>query len=263
MPQKKESVFVTVLLILLIIALIGVMFFALYKAGVPLPFTENAKKNEFEKALNENNYQAAYTVYASSDDTAQEVAVLDAHLNAYFDACFSNEYDDTVWAKYRGIEVFNSLISEKVYFKLDETVRRYYNGEFSEDDVKVYLSRLAKFSFAKEKLSDCVDEVKNKNASDKAYEEGVRLFTEGNYADAVKEFKKVSTQDSGRYPYALEGIERSKQEWGSVKLQEAQKMISVYNNEGARALLEELIEIFGEYEEAENLLKTLEPKLEV
>ncbi|MBR6766230.1 MAG: hypothetical protein IKM06_07080 [Clostridia bacterium] len=262
MSKKKESVVLTVLLVILIICLIGVIFFVLIRAGVPLPFLKQQKHSALEKALNENNYQAAYTAYAQAADPSIEAVTLEAHLNTYFDLCFSAEYDDTVWPRYRGIEVFNEVIKDKVLLKLDETVSRYYGGEFTEAEVKTYLSRIAKFSFAKEKLTDSVEEVENKNASDKAYLDGVNYFTEGKYKEAVYEFKKVSPQDTGRYPHALEGIERAQNEWGSVKLEEARQMIKVYNNEGATALLEELIETFGTYDEAKELLDSIEYKFE-
>ncbi len=260
--EKGESVFVTILLSIVIVGLIGVLLYVLNMAGVPLPFVQNIKNSNFEKALNNNNYQAAYTVYNKSDDKSVEEQAVHNHLNQYFELCFSAEYADTTWSDFRGIEVFNDLIKQPVLDKMDATVQEFYNGKYSEADVKTYLSRLAKFSFCKEKLTDCVEEVEKKDFSDKAYNKGAEYYTNGEYEKAVAEFKKVSPSDPNRYPYALEGIQLCKDQWGKGKIQEAQEMIDVYNKEGARQLLEEIIEIFGEYEEAEELLKTLEPELE-
>ncbi|MBE7092157.1 MAG: hypothetical protein E7365_03135 [Clostridiales bacterium] len=260
--EKGGSVFLSVILIMLIIALVSALFYVLNMVGVPLPFVQRVKNSNFEKALTSNNYQAAYTIYDKSDNKTTEDEALINHLNGYFELCFLAEYNDDTWPQYRGIEIFNDVIKPTVLNKLDETVLAYYNGEYSEDDVKVYLSRLAKFSFCKEKLVDCVDEVESKDASDKAYNKGVELYATGEYEKAVIEFKKVSSSDANRYPKATEGIERCKQEWGSKKLQEAQKMIDAYNKEGATAILEEMIELFGEYEEAQKMLKSIEPELE-
>lgn len=265
MTQKKEkggSVFVTVLLVILIIGLVGALLYVLNMAGVPFPFVQTVKNSNFQKALNENNYQAAYTVYNNSDNKTVEEQAVQAHLNSYFELCFSMDYADTTWSDFRGIEVFNELIKRPVLDKMDETVKLFYNGQYSEDDTKTYLSRLAKFSFCKEKLTDCVEEVEKKDASDKAYAQGVEYYIQGEYEKSVIEFKKVSPSDPNRYPLALDGIERCKNEWGSIKLEEAQKMIDAYNKEGATVLLEELLDIFGEYEEAEKLLASLEPELE-
>mgnify|MGYP003500522784 FL=1 len=76
------------------------------------------------------------------------------------------------------------------------------------------------------------------------------------------EFKKVSDSDPNRYPLAQEGIDRIKNEWGKEQLEQAQNMIKVHNNEGATVLLEELIELFEEYPEAQQLLDSLAPELE-
>lgn len=260
--EKGESVFVTVLLFVLIIGLVAVLLYVLNMAGVPLPFVQNIKNSSFEKALKENNYQAAYTVYYDSDDKSNEEQAVQNHLNSYFELCFSSDYTDTTWSSFRGIEIFNDLIKQPVLDKMDETVKQYYNGQYSEEDAKIYLSRLAKFSFCKEKLTDCVEEVEKKDFSDKAYSQGVDYYTQCEYEKAVAEFKKVSPSDLNRYPYALEGIELCKNEWGSAKLEEAQKMINAKNKEGATALLEELLDIFGEYEEAQTMLDSLQPELE-
>lgn len=267
MPREKDegtggSVVLTVVLIAVIVVLIGVLLYVLSVSGVELPFMQGVRNGKFEQALDEHNYQAAYTVYDASTDKAVEEALVTEHLNDYFETCLSGDYTAEVWMQYRGIEVFNALITEDVYIKLDEIVKRYYAGEYTEDEAKTYLSRVGKFSFVKEELTDAVNEVKSKNASDNAYKDGVELYNNGEFEQAVTRLKKVSQNDMTRYELAQDAIERIKREWGKSKLDEAQAMIEAYNKEGARALLEELMELFGGFDEAEQMLETLEPVLE-
>ena len=265
MGRKKEdsggSVFLTVILVILIIALVGTLIFTLDALGISIPLFERAGMS-FSSALEENNYQAAYTIYASSENKEKELTELEVHLNGYFEKCTSEDYNSDVWTTYRGIEVFNEDIKENVLDKMDLLVTEYYNNGYSEKDVKTYLARISKFSFADEKYNECIKQVNNKDASDKDYAEGVQFFNEGKIEEAVEAFKKVSEKDSQRYPLAQDALLRCKSEWGTAKLSDAQKMIDAYNKEGARALLEELIELFGEYEEAEQMILTLEPELE-
>ena len=263
MAKKKKdgSKFLTVLLVVLVILLIGALVFTLYTFGIEIPFL-NRNENALEKALNENNYQAAYTVYDASENKDAETLILYQHLDEYFLLCESDEYSSDVWTKYRGLEVFKAEIEDTVLKKMEDVVLRYYNGTIEEDAAKTYLSRLSKFSFANEKYDECIKDVGLKDFSDKAYLEGVELYNQGKIEDAVKAFIKVSDKDGQRYPLALDAIKRCKSEWGAEKLQEAQMMIDAYNKEGARDLIEKLIEVFGEYEEAENLLSTLEPAVE-
>ncbi len=265
MGRKKEdtggSVILTVVLVILILALIGALLFTLNSAGVSLPAFDRSGMS-FTEALEEYNYQAAYTIYVSSPDKTEKVIELNGHLNGYFEKCMSEDYSSDLWTQYRGIEIFNEDIRQNVLDKMDQLVVGYYNNEYSEDDVKTYLSRISRFSFTDEKYSECVKQVNNKDASDKAYSDGVEFFNSGQIEKAVEAFRKVSEKDSQRYPLAQDALLRCKNEWGAAKLSEAQKMIDAYNKEGARALLEELIELFGEYEEAEQMLLTLEPELE-
>lgn len=260
--EKGGSVLVTVVLSILIIGLVFALLYVLNMVGVPLPFVQGIRENSFEKALNSYNYQAAYTVYDKSENKSNEEQALNEHLNTYFELCFSSDYNDTTWQQYRGIEVFNSLIKETVLQKLQTTVTEYYEGKYSESDVKTYLSRISKFSFCKEELADALDEVNKKDFSDKAYAQGVELYINGEFEKSVLEFKKVSDSDPNRYPLAQEGIDRIKNEWGKEQLEQAQNMIKVHNNEGATVLLEELIELFEEYPEAQALLDSLAPELE-
>lgn len=266
MGRKKEksgsSVFLTVVLVILIIALVGALLFTLDSLGINLPVLNKSKTN-FASALNENNYQAAYTIYVASEDKNEKLIELNNHLNEYFERCLSDDYSSDDWTAYRGVEIFNGHIEKTVLDKMDQIVVGYYSNEYSEENVKKYLYRISRFSFAEEKYSDCIEQVNNKDVSDKAYSDGVNYFNEGQVEEAVKAFKKVSQKDQQRYPLAQDALLRCKKEWGTVKLFEAQRMIDAYNKEGARALLEELIELFGEYEEAEIMLSTLEPALEV
>lgn len=260
--EKGGSVFVTVILSAFILGLVFVLLYVLNMVGVPLPFVQGVRENNFEKALKNYNYQAAYTVYDKSENKINEEQTLNQHLETYFELCFSTEYNDTTWQQYRGIEVFNNLIKETVLQKIDTTVTEYYEGKYLENDVKVYLSRIAKFSFCKEKLTDAVEEVNKKDFSDKAYNQGVELYINGEFDKSVEQFQKVSPNDPNRYPLAIENIQRIKSEWGNEQLQQAKNMIKVHNNEGATALLESLIELFQEYPEAQELLDSLAPVLE-
>ncbi len=253
---------VNVILIILIIALIGALLYTLKVLEVDLPFIDPVIENDFERALNENNYQAAYTEYASSKDQRSELESLREHLREYFRLCYSDEYQDNTWSLYRGIEIFNEHIQEDVFLEMDDLVIKYYNDEFSEADAKKYLSRLSRFSFTREKETLCLEQLALRDASHKAYSDGVDLYNEGKYREAVEKFKKVSSKDSQRYPLALEALEYCKEEWGRIKLEEAQTMLDAYNKEGAQALLEELITLFGEYEEAEEMLLLIQPELE-
>lgn len=257
MKEKKSGSALVVLLGVLFVLLLGALLFTFKAFNIELPFFKS-ESSTFKNALDENNYQAAYTLYAENGRTQAETDALYEHLNEYFKLCEAEEYTDGTWTCYRGLEVFKAEIEQTVLNKMDELVTKYYNNELTETEVETYLLRISKFSFADKKYDECISQVKNKDFSDKAYLEGVNLYNEGKIEEAVKAFEKVSEMDSQRYPLALDAIERCKKEWGSVKIQEAQKMIGAYNKEGARVLLEKLINVFGEYEEAENLLSTLD-----
>ena len=257
MREKKSNSALFILLGILFILLVGALLFTLKTFNIEIPLFKS-QSGTIKNALNENNYQAAYTLYAETGKTQAETEIIYEHLNEYFALCESEEYTNNAWTCYRGIEVFNAEIKEAVLDKMDEIVSRYYGNEITENDAKNYLSRISKFSFASEKYEECVLQIGKKDSSDKAYLEGIELYNQGKIEEAVKAFKKVSTMDTERYPLALDAIERCKNEWGSIKIQEAQKMIDAYNKEGARDLLEKLLNIFGEYQEAENLILTLD-----
>lgn len=258
--EKGGSIIITALLLVVIVALIGVLGYVLVETEIiNFPQLSFTKAGSFEKALKENNYQAAATIFENSVSKEVELQELDVHLQEYFNLCFSEEYDSSLWTRYRGIEVFNEHIKEKVINKMNETVSRFYNNEFDETSAKTYLSRLGKFSFASETLVLCVEEVEAKNGSDTAYRKGVDLYNQGEFEKAVAEFKKVSELDENRYPLAQTAIEACKNAWGAKEIARAQEMIDVYNKNGAMDLLEHLLEVFGEYPEAQEMLDSLKP----
>lgn len=257
--KNKSNGFLTVLLIILIVVLIGALLFTLNMFGIEIPFF-NVDENAFEKALNENNYQAAYTIFSSEESGEEELSLLNDHVSEYFLLCEMDDYSSETWTKFRGLEVFKTEIEKTVIDKMEEVVVEYYNSSIDEDKAKLILSRLSKFSFTEDKYNECIEQVALKDYSDKAYLEGVELYNSGDIEGAVKAFRKVSEKDGQRYPLALNAIETCKVQWGSVKLAEAQRMIDAYNKEGATDLLETLIDVFGQYEEAENMLSTLTPE---
>lgn len=221
--------------------------------GINIPFLGFAKVNKFEKALNENNYQAAATVFIESQNRDAELESLKNHLDSYFDLCFSAEYNDDTWKKYRGIEVFNEYIKDDVLNELSSTVSRFYSGEFDETNAKVFLSRIGKFSFAKQNLADCVDEVEYKQESDKAYSAASELITNGEYADAIKMLKKVSKSDSVKYSAAEAAIENCKNVYLPGKTAEARDLLSQGDKKGAENIADELISLFPDDESVKEL----------
>ena len=228
---------------------------------IDLPFFKE-KESDFETALKENNYQAAYTIYAQSKNTENEIELLKKHLNEYFILCEAEDYSGEIWTKYRGLEVFSDNIQKTVFERMDNVVYRYYNGEISEENAKKYISRISDFSFTDDKYQECKEYINLKDFSEKAYLNGVNLYNMGEFEEAVKSFKDVNEKDTLRYPLAQDAIETIKKVWGKQELQEAQKLIEVYNKEGAREILENAIEVFGTFSQAENMLITLEPELE-
>lgn len=252
--RPKRIFAVLLLLLVLIIAAIYILGYL----GINIPFFGFAKSNKFKSALKEYNYQAASTVLNNTVSKDAELAYLDEHLNKYFDLCFSEEYNDKTWTKYSGIEVFNEYTKDKVLSKMDETVSRYYNGELSKDDVKKYLSRLGKFSFASEKLIDCVALVNEKDISAENYAQGIALANQGKYQEAVELLKKVKEKDTAHYQAAQEALTTCKNMYGAPKLQEAQNYIDTHQNDSARKILNSLISLFGDYPEAQTMLDGLE-----
>lgn len=259
--KKSNRTFLIMLLGFFTILLICALLFTFNAFGIKIPLAKTAN-DTLKSALKENNYQAAYTAYLSSGKSEKDKEVLFQHVNEYFELCQSSQYTSDTWTRFRGLEIFKEDIQQKIFEKMDELVSKYYSNNFTESETKTYLQRFSKFSFADDKYDDCIKQIGLKDFSDKAYLEGVNLYNSGKIEEAVKEFRKVSSLDDSRYPLALDAIKRCKSEWGAVKISEAQKMIEAYNKEGARALLENLIEVFGGYEEAENLLSTLDSVIE-
>lgn len=237
-----------------ILSVICVAVIILGYIGVDVPLVTFTKASRFETALGEHNYQAAYTVYASTEEKSAELKYLKAHLEDYFEYCKGEEYD---FQAYKGLEIFRNEIESLVEERLKDEVRRYYSGAYSEEEALRLVKRIGKFSFMEKALSDAVDEIYEKTASETAFSKGMEYYNNGEYELAVKEFKKVSEMDTVRYTTALDGIERIRQGYGKSKLLEAEKMIGAFNKEGAQELLEELIALFDGYPEAEEMLSKL------
>lgn len=249
---KKFFLTLTVIIIILAVVFLGLYFLAsYYKADIP--FFGFVKSSEFESALNEYNYQAAATVFLSTKNTSEELEVLRIHLNSYFEQCFSDSYDDTVWQKYRGIEVFAEYIESDVFAQAENTVKRYYAGEFTETQAKTYLSRVCKFGFAKNKLSDCRDGINYKNTSDKAYSDGAEFILNGDYVSAIKELKKVSVFDEAKYSASVTGINDCKSVLVPQKISEAESYLNDGNKTKASEIADELYSLFPEDESVINL----------
>ncbi len=247
-----------ILLTLLFLAVLSVAALCvLGYFGINVPFLSFAKSSQFKKALDEHNYQAASTVLNESVSKESELSFLDDHLEDYFNICFSEDYGDNTWSEFRGMEIFNSYIKDKVLQKMDDTVARFYAGEFSKDDAKKYISRLGKFSFASEKVTDCTNDINAKEISAENYNQGVALANEGKYEEAVKLLKKVSEKDSIHYSAAQEAINTCKNIYGSPKLLEAQNYIDTHQTESAKKILNSLISLFGDYPEAQAMLDEL------
>ena len=254
--EKKHSkgILLTVLLlaVLAVAALCVLGYF-----GINVPFLSFAKSSQFKKALDEHNYQAASTVLNGSVSKEGELSFLDEHLEDFFNICFSEDYGENTWSEFRGIEVFNGYIKDKVLQKMDETVTRFYQGELSKDDAKKYIARLGKFSFASEKLTDCVGDINEKEASSENYNQGISLANEGKFEEAVALLKKVSERDTAHYSAAQDAINTCKSVYGASKLSEAQNYIDTHQTENARKILNSLISLFGDYPEAQALLDGL------
>lgn len=259
--EKDSSKGLTAVLVILIVLLLCALLFLAKVYDVDLPFFKE-KESDFETALKDNNYQAAYTIYLNSKNPQNELELLQKHLNQYFILCEAEDYSGEIWTKYRGLEVFNDNIHKSVLDRMDNIVYRYYNGEISEENAQKYISRISDFSFTGDKYEECKEYIKLKDFSQKAYLEGVNLYNQGKFEEAVKSFKNVNEKDTLRYPLALDAVETIKQVWGKQQLDEAGKLIEVYNKEGAREILENAIEVFGTFSQAEDMLKTLQPQLE-
>ncbi len=259
--EEKENSFaswlVTAVLIIVIVGAVCACIYVLGMYGLEIPFVKFDRASKFEIALTENNYQAAYYLYANSKDQTAEEATLDAHLNEYFALCFSEEYSDETWTHYRGIEIFRENIEQKVYAQADGIVQNVYDGITDTDSALVYLSRVEKFDFALENKRKCVEEIKGKQASDTAYAQGVEKYNTGEQAEAVELLKKVSPRDKQRYDMANQGIENCRASYGNEQLALARGYIDVGNLKEAGNVLNALKELFGDYPEADEMLNEI------
>lgn len=251
--MKKHSRLPLIIFIFVLVLALCAAVWYMGEIGINIPFLSFAKVNKFEKALNENNYQAAATVLIESQNKDAELESLKNHLNAYFALCFSAEYNDDTWKKYRGIEVFNEYIKDDVINELNNTVSRFYSGEFDETNAKIFLSRIGKFSFAKRNLADCIDEVEYKQESDKAYSAASELISNGEYADAIRTLKKVSKSDTAKYSAAEEAIRNCKNIYLPKKTAEAEELLAQGDRKGAENIVDELISLFPDDESVKEL----------
>lgn len=250
--EKRSRLPIVIFVLVLMLALCAAVWY-MGDIGISIPFLGFAKANKFEAALNEYNYQAASTVFIESQNKDAELESLKNHLNAYFNLCFSSEYNDDTWKKFRGIEVFNEYIKEDVFAELNNTVSRFYSGEYDEATAKIYLSRIGKFSFAKQVLADCADEVEYKSESDKAYASASDFITKGEYAEAIKALKKVSKADGAKYPAAQEAIENCKNVYLPQKTAEAQAALDSGDKKTAESIIDGLVSLFPEEESVREL----------
>ncbi len=249
---KKFFLTLSVMAIILCIIFSG-LYLLSSRNVIDVPFFGFVKSGKFEKALNEYNYQAAATVFLSTKDTSEELEVLRTHLNTYFDLCFTEQYDDTLWQKYKGLEIFAEYIKSDVFAKAESTVKRFYAGEFTETQAKTYLSRVCKFGFAKNKLSDCRDGILYKKTSDEAFSSAAEMIINGDYPSAVKELRKVSEFDEAKYSASVDGIESCKNVILSKKIGEAEAFLADGNKQRALETANELYELFPDDESVKNL----------
>jgi len=245
---------VTVLIILLFGGIIAGGAYYLGELGYDVPFFKHDKVSRFADALNENNYQMAYSIYINSSNQAVELNELNAHLNSFFELCASEEYSSECWSKIRGLEIFKDEIEPQVTARMNEIVSQAYNDIIGIEKAKTLLSRVGKFDFELDNLRKCGEQLNEKADSDAMYLEGVYAFNGGDYVTAVEAFKQVSELDSIRFPLAVDAIAQAKGIYGTERLRDAQKALDANNLEKARGVLEELIELFGTYEDAENML---------
>ena len=79
--------------------------------GIEIPFF-NVDENAFEKALNENNYQAAYTIFSSEESGEEELSLLNDHVSEYFSLCEQDDFSNETWTSSVGLK-FLKLKSKK------------------------------------------------------------------------------------------------------------------------------------------------------
>lgn len=193
--KKKRPIFAVCLISVLIVA--GVLY---YLVG---PQSEFAHNRRFANGVKEYNYQAAGKAKSEYGELTESMkSALDENLNEYIELCYSEKYEDTSFAKYRGLEIFTEYIQENLEAKMSETVNGFYSGEIDETTAKTLISRLGKFDFASKKLTDCARAIREKKTSDASYEEGLELYYSGKYDSAKEKFACVSEFDKEKYASA-------------------------------------------------------------
>ncbi len=254
--SKKDSPVLTVFLmtVILLMAAFLIYFFVFSDNGFLYAHTSTGK---FAEALEENNYQAAATVWKDAEAKGKQETLceeLSQHLQNYFAVCFSSEYTSDTWTLYRGLEIFKTQIEQPVYDKLQEITAAFYRDEYSEEEAKTYLSRVGRFGFADDMLSECAEEINYKSVSDKAYTDGSAYYNAGQYPEAVRELRKVSQQDQQKYASAQQFLTYCLDAYGKPKLEQAQQLYNSGATTGAAEILEELLELFPDFTQAQALL---------
>ncbi|MBP5661871.1 MAG: hypothetical protein J6X30_01795, partial [Clostridia bacterium] len=150
-------------------------------------------------------------------------------------------------------EIFREQIEQTVLVKMDQLVYEYYQDALTEDETRVFLSRVGKFGFADRHITECTDLIKAKDVSRAAYAAGEAHLAAQEYAEAVQAFRQVREQDA-QYDAAQDAIALCRTVYGDRQLERAREMLSANNKNGARQAAEELIDLFGTYPTAEEFL---------
>lgn len=256
-PSGGSGGVTLILIVLLVLLLAGIGVF-LVNHWENAPWQEKIVADRFAEALNAYNYQRAATVIAEEGQTEKTEQVLINHLQGYFERCTAADYTDADWSRYRGIEVFNPLITDAVYGEMDAVIVRFYTEQLTEKEAKTVLSRLGKFSFTDKKLKTCTEEIAAKPASDEAYRLGQAAFANAEWIETVTQMRKVVKVDPWRYPLAQEAIEYCRNAYGQGQIDKAERAKTEGHSEEAETLLKDLIAVFGEYPAAEELLASVQ-----
>lgn len=254
---KKESSALTVVLLAAILLMAGFLayFFLFSESGF---LYARSGSGRFAEALSQNNYQAAATLWKEAEEKGRQETLrgeLSAHTEEYFALCFLEEYTADTWTRYRGLEVFKEEIEPLVYAKLEAITAAFYRGEYTVEEAKTYLSRVGRFGFAAEQLEQAVDEVAHKAVSDKAFAEGSAFYSAGEYAKAAAELHKVSPRDEQKYASAQELLKNCLEAYGQPKFEEARQLFENGVPAAAAEILKELLKIFPEFTQAQDLLR--------
>ena len=248
--QKKAPLIITISACLLVLA--AVLFFFLG------PQSELSHDVRFSRALEEKNYQAAGASMQEFGRLSEPMQqYLDEHITQFIAVCCSEQYDESTWALWRGIEVFSEQIKEPVLDKMTELVEAYYAGSIDEQTVKTYIARLGKFSFADNKLADCKEAIAEKNASDKAYQQAYELYLKQDYVEAYSAFEKVSKYDVPKRTSADAFMQSCIEQYCNPVYNKATRLIEENQVSEAKQLVKDALKAF-KYKPLEDLLNMLE-----